>query len=61
MFPNSKKSEFDPREGVSIFQMILKFKKSELSGSGQIGNFSHFLLYFNNDDDGSPKAMGHLF
>ena len=32
-------SEFDPRWGVSIFQMILEFKNSELSDRERIKNF----------------------
>ena len=59
MVSNSKKSEIDPRGGVSIFQISLKFKKSEISdgegGSSLFGNFSKiFPFYFY---DGSPKVF----
>ena len=59
MFSNSKKSEIDPRGGVSIFQISLKFKKSEISdgegGSSLYGKKSAIFPFFNYD--ASPKEI----
>ena len=51
MFSNSKMSEIDPRGGVSIFQISLKSKKSEISDRGacqayfgKCPKFSRFLI-----------------
>ena len=61
MFSNSKMSEIDPRGGVSIFQISLKFKKSlkyPIGGGGAnlFGKKSQISLFFNYD--ASPKGDG---
>ena len=59
MFSNSKKSEIDPRGGVSIFQISLEFKKSEISyrggGSSLFGKKSAIFPFFNYDASPKPK------
>ena len=53
MFSHSKMSEFDPRRGVSIFQISLKFKNvsniHKGGGSSLFGTLSEIFLYFNYD------------
>ena len=42
MFSNSKMSKIDPRGGISIFQISLKFKKSKISDWGGAGGQAYF-------------------
>ena len=59
MFSNSKVSQINPRGGVSIFQISLKFKKSLKypigggEGASLFGTLSQIFLFFNYD--ASPK------